>query len=438
MALLDIFKIASIKEESTRLAADLEIAKREKAKIEALFTEIGGADVVKAKAKVHECEKREESLQVECTELERQNHAARLELEGKRQEILVVDDELLLESFALYKPKFHFTNSAAYRERLEVIREQQKSLIKAGRAVVANEDWTVNGSKAEGRKMVGDMKKLLQRAFNNECDYCVDNVKFNNIDSHIVRIEKTCDAVEKLGRILSAAITKEYKQLKLDELHLAYEYQQKKQEEKEEQRKLREEAREQQKLEAEIKLAREKIAKERKHFAVAIKDLERKLADPASEADRAEIEQRLAEVKVQCSALDDEERVIDYREQNAKAGYVYIISNLGAFGENVFKIGMTRRLEPKERVDELGDASVPFGFDIHAMIFSDNAPALEAKLHGHFEKHRINKVNVRKEFFRAELAEIEAVLRENYDKVFDLTRHAPAEQYRESLVMRAA
>jgi len=123
------------------------------------------------------------------------------------------------------------------------------------------------------------------------------------------------------------------------------------------------------------------------------------------------------------------------REQNAKAGYVYVISNVGAFGEGIYKIGMTRRLDPMERVDELGDASVPFWFDVHAMVFSENAPSLEAKLHERFSTGRLNKVNGRKEFFRADIREIEAVIRANYDAVVEVVHEAPAEQFRESLRM---
>jgi hypothetical protein len=161
--------------------------------------------------------------------------------------------------------------------------------------------------------------------------------------------------------------------------------------------------------------------------------LETKLATSTDAVDRKAIEDKIAEVREKFHALEDEEKVVDYREKNAKAGYVYIISNIGAFGENIYKIGMTRRLDPYERIYELGDASVPFVFDVHAMIFSDDAPSLEAKLHGHFEAHRLNKINNRKEFFRANLVEIESVLRKNYDRVFDLIQYAPAEQYRESL-----
>lgn len=144
---------------------------------------------------------------------------------------------------------------------------------------------------------------------------------------------------------------------------------------------------------------------------------------------------KISEVEAGRAALDNEEKVIDYREQNAKAGYVYVISNVGAFGEGVYKIGMTRRLEPNERIDELGDASVPFWFDVHAMVFSENAPALEGKLHERFAAGRLNKVNGRKEFFRADITEIEAVIRANYDAVVEVVHEAPAEQYREILRM---
>lgn len=281
--------------------------------------------------------------------------------------------------------------------------------------------------------MVNDMKKLLLRSFNNECDYCVDNVKFNNIETSEKRIEKSFEQCNKLGRIMNAKIASIYRQLKYDELYLSFEYQKKKAEEKEEAKRAREELREQQKLEREIREAREKIAKEKKHFTVAIKGFEEKLKNAVYGRDREMLEKNLDEAKRQLADLDKEERVIDYREQNAKAGYVYVISNIGAFGEGVYKIGMTRRLEPMERVDELGGASVPFSFDVHALIFSDNAPVLEAKLHEYFYNNRINKMNDRKEFFRADINEIEKVIKNNYGKIVDVVKDAPAEQYRESL-----
>lgn len=440
MSLSDIFKVSSIKAENVQLLSELERTRTEleslkgvHAELKATFKQIGAGDVMVLKEAIKSYVQQAASVRTELDDLTRQRQKADLELNSRINELIVLDDELLFESFALYKPKFSFTNSMQYKERLDDVRAAQKGLIKQDRAVVANEKWTVNGSDAEGRKMVSDMKKLLLRSFNNECDYCVDNVKFNNVDRHVARIEKSFDAASKLGRILNARITDEYKQLKLDELFLAHEYQEKRQEEKEELRRLREEQREQQKVEQEIRAAREKIAKERKHFSTALKDLMARLSSSVDVVERRDIEDRIAQIQEKFDALQNEERVVDYREKNAKAGYVYIISNIGAFGENVFKIGMTRRLEPMERIDELGDASVPFTFDVHALIFSDDAPALEGKLHSHFESKRVNRVNNRKEFFRADLSEIEAVLRQNYDRIFDITHHAPAEQYRESL-----
>lgn len=439
MSFMDIFRINEIKAELARTAKERDalksaLADTDKMDYHQLKQAIENLGLQKEKANQElqaaqaEFAKRRQGFDQQLAELAKQ-------IELRKKEIIVLDDEILLESFALYKPKFKFLTSEEYKTRLDACREKQKQLIKDGLAVKINENWTVNNSKAEGRKMVNDMKKLILRSFNNECDYCVDNVKFNNMEVNEKRIEKSFEELNKLGRIMQAVITDAYKKLKYEELYLAFEYQQKKQEEKEEQKRVREELREQQKLEQEIRQAREKLAKEKKHFAKAINELESKLKEAADDTERALMLEKLEEVKGQYAELEKEEKVIDYREQNAKAGYVYVISNIGSLGENVYKIGMTRRLEPLERIDELGDASVPFEFDVHALIFSDNAPALEAKLHEHFYKSRINKLNDRKEFFRADIHEIEKVIKENYDKVVDVVKEAPAEQYRESLLM---
>lgn len=124
---------------------------------------------------------------------------------------------------------------------------------------------------------------------------------------------------------------------------------------------------------------------------------------------------------------------IDYRRANERAGYVYIISNIGSFGEGIYKIGMTRRLEPTDRIDELGSASVPFKFDIHALIFSADAPSLETALHQAFADYRVNKVNNRKEFYKIPLKEIEKLVKQYHDKTVTFEYVAPAEQYRETL-----
>lgn len=357
------------------------------------------------------------------------------QISAAKQELVETDEEVLMQSFGMYKPHYAFANSTRYKEELADLRAKQKDWIKRGLAATGSDTWTVNGDARKGKKMIADMQKLLIRAFNFECDDAIDHVKFNNIDTSKKRIESSFNAISKLGAICSVAITETYKNMKIRELYLAYEYQVEKQKEKDALKQLRAEERERAKLEKEIAEARKKIEKEQKHFSNALLKINQQIANanadelPALEAKKAELESQLSD-------LGESMKKIDYREANQKAGYVYIISNVGAFGEGIYKIGMTRRLEPMDRVDELGDASVPFDFDVHALIFSDNAPALEAALHRAFEDRKLNMVNTRREFFRVSLDEIKAVVKENFDKTVDFIDIPPAEQYRQSELLR--
>ena len=344
-----------------------------------------------------------------------------------------MDDEILVQEFGLYKPQYDFANSLDYKERLAKVRDQQKTLIKEKRAVNGNTSWQVNGSASKGKKMVSDTQKLLLRAFNTECDDIISKVKYTNFDASLDRIYKSSDAISKLGSIMNISVSNDYLDLKIKELRLAFEYQQKKQEEKEAQKAERAELREAAKLQKEIELQRKKIEKEQTHYQTAYEKLLKQLEATPDNVDlikkKAELENQLQDIE---KAIQD----IDYREANHKAGYVYIISNIGAFGENVYKIGMTRRLDPQDRVDELGDASVPFNFDVHAMIFSDDAPALEAALHKAFEDKKLNMVNTRREFFNVTLDEIKEVVKKNFDKTVEFIDVPDAEQYRVSQKMK--
>lgn len=356
------------------------------------------------------------------------------QLQELRKQILGAEETILLESFCLYEPKYQFINSGEYKQRLDEIREEQKLVAKRlGATVDTWETHAVQLTGAEWKKLRKDTLKLALRSFNSESEYCIDNVKFNNVDKMEARIRRSFETCNSLLKIVEAWWTESVLERRLKELYLAHEYQVKRQEEKEAIRQAKEEQREQAKLEKEIREARAKIEKERQHFLAALQKLQARLAAANDEQERAELQGRIDELANLKGRLDEEERLLDYREQNARAGYIYVISNIGAFGEGVYKIGMTRRLEPMERIDELGDASVPFRFDVHALVFSDNAPALEAKLHAHFASGRLNKINNRKEFFRADIKEIEAVIRANYDAVVEVVHTPPAEQYRESI-----
>lgn len=423
MALGDIFKAKENNQLKARIA-ELESMLTPEMKDSLKLREL----IATQQSTLSELEKRTAKDQTDLSSLQQQ-------IVDAKKDLIETNEEVLMQSFGIYKPHYSFANSTEYKDELAKIRAKQKECIKQGLAATGSDTWTVNGDARKGKKMIADMQKLLIRAFNCECDDVIDHVKFNNVESGEKRIESSFNAISKLGAVCGVAITATYKKLKIKELYLAYEYQVEKQKEKEALKQLRAEERERAKLEKEIAEARKKIEKEQKHYSNALQKLVQQIAGaapdelPALEAKKAELESQLSE-------LNESMAQIDYREANQKAGYVYIISNVGAFGEGIYKIGMTRRLEPMDRIDELGDASVPFDFDVHALIFSDNAPALEAALHRAFEDRKLNMINTRREFFRVSLDEIKAVVKENFDKTVDFIDVPPAEQFRQSELLR--
>lgn len=352
-----------------------------------------------------------------------------------KKDIITFSDEILVQDFGLYEPRYSFINADAYKAELTNIRNKQKAMIKDGSAVSGSTDWQVNGSAVQGRKMIKDMQKLLLRAFNSECDEIISKVKYNNYDASVKKMERSFNAIAKLGVTMSISITSIYYDLKIQELRLALEYQIQKQREKEEKAELRAQQREEARLQKEIKEQRKNIDKERKHYEQALSNINKQISS-SSDENIEELNKKKEEIIQSLSDIDTKIKDIDYREANQKAGYVYIISNIGSFGEGIYKIGMTRRLNPQERVDELGDASVPFKFDVHAMIFSEDAPALEAKLHRAFEDRKLNLVNQRREFFKVSLEEIKEVVKNNFDKTVEFIEVPDADQYRISLKLR--
>lgn len=370
-----------------------------------------------------ELEDRNQKIQI-CN-----NKIAELEFEisDKQKQIYGLDNDISAQEYGIYNPTYVFANSDLYKNKLAEIRQQQKEMISAGLACSASPNWTVNGNVAKGKRMIKDMQKLLLRAFNVECDNIVENVRISNFEKSIERINTISSQISKLGIIMDISITRKYIELKVEEVKLALDFQQKKQEEKDKIKELKAQQREEAKAQKEIEEARRRLQKEKAHYQNALDALKQQMEKNGETDDllekKKELENDLADTE---KAIND----VDYREANKRAGYVYIISNVGAFGENVYKIGMTRRLDPTERVDELGDASVPFDFDIHALIFTEDAPKLENALHLAFEDRKINKVNSRREFFRVSLDEIKEVVRKNFDKTVEWTDVPEAEQYR--------
>ena len=352
----------------------------------------------------------------------------------KKKQLICMDDEILVQEFGLYTPQYDFASALDYKEELSKIRQVQKDLIKEKEAVLGNTEWTVNNSKAKGKKMVSDTQKLLLRAFNTECDDLINRVKYNNFDATLDRIYKSAETITKLGSVMNISISQKYLDAKVKELRLAFEYRETKQQGKEQKKMARGEQRDQQKHQRDIEANRKKVEKEQTHYQTAYEKLKLQLEQNPEDKDLLEKKEQLEN---HLSDIDKALCDIDYRQANMRAGYVYIISNIGAFGKDIYKIGMTRRLDPQDRVDELGDASVPFNFDVHAMIFSDDAPALEAALHRAFEDRKLNMVNQRREFFNVTLDEIKEVIKKNFDKTVEFVDVPDAEQYRISQKMRS-
>ncbi|MBN8252844.1 DUF4041 domain-containing protein [Priestia flexa] len=349
-----------------------------------------------------------------------------------QEKLIVVQDELLMQSFGFYEPKYNFENSEAYKAKLDDIRKEQKLMVTEKSATNHSLDWTIGNDKKKGKEFILDTIKLILRAFNNECDNIISKVKFNNIEVSEKRIHKVYEDLNKLTDMQRVFIKREYLELKLQELYLKYEFEQKKQEEKEEQQEIKERMREEARALKELEKAKEKVEKEEKHFAQAIEKMNKQLATSQDHEKEALLE-KLKQLEAQLEETKQNKEDVLYRVQNTRAGYVYIISNIGSFGENIYKIGMTRRLEPMDRVKELGDASVPFLFDVHALIFSDDAPGLENALHKALAHKKVNKVNERKEFFNVTLQEIEKLVKQNHNKTVEFTKLAVAEEYRKSI-----
>ena len=440
MAISDIFRLGQIK-------SDLERVRQERNTLRSTLSEFGQLDAVALKQAIEELRRHRAELQAGLQKLDSELAKRRLEFDKqvvgfdtqvaeKKKQLIILDDEILLQTFGLYKPKYGLESSDAYKKKLESVQSEQSAIVKANKAASAGTDWTINGSKTEGAKMVKDYVKLILRAFNNECDAGVASVKFNNIEAIERRIQKAFEALNKLGSGMHISISHAYLNLRLQELYLIHEYHQKRQEERDEQKRLREQMREEAKVMREIEEAKQKIEKEERHFQKAVSNLDQQIEKAASDEDRKDLERERQAILAKLTEVESKKADVLNREHNTRAGYVYVISNLGAFGENVYKIGVTRRLDPQERVDELGDASVPFDFDVHALIFSDDAPKLENALHKAFADRRLNMINQRREFFQVTLGEIENVVRKNFSKPVEFVNVSEAAEYRQSLAKR--
>lgn len=320
------------------------------------------------------------------------------------------------------------STSDELKNQLALLKVRQDTAIREGSAV------EVTASSATQRQINTQAKQLL-RCFNAECSNIVGAITAKNVDSSRSKMRRSFDALNKIFVSDHVQISEEYFSLKLEELTLVYGYMVKLEEEKEQKKAIREQMVEEEKVRREIEREKQKIEKEELQFSNEVKKLMSYMQKAKDNVERQLYLDKIKELENKLSALQADKENVLQREQNTRAGFVYIISNIGSFGERVFKIGMTRRLEPMDRIAELSSASVPFPFDVHAMIFSEDAPGLEAVLHQHFEQNRVNKANPRKEFFRVDLDEIKKTVLENHNATVKFVDIPDAVEYRETLKM---
>ena len=310
-------------------------------------------------------------------------------------------------------------------QRLKQARAHTLLLAKNGRA--AQCEYVESSRRERAERFVLD-------AFNGKVDSILSRVKEDNSGKLAQEIHDAFALVNYNGEAFrDARITSEYLDARLEELRWGAAAQQLRREELDEQRRIREQMREEAKAQREIERALKDAAKEedtlRKAMAKAAAQIEQ-----ASAEQRTRYEAQLAELTAKLAQAEEKGKRALSMAQQTKRGHVYIISNPGSFGEDVFKIGMTRRLDPLDRIWELGDSSVPFPFDVHAMILCEDAPALECQLHKHFVLSQINKVNHRKEFFRTSTTALRSEI-EGLGIQAHWTMVADAREYRESLAI---
>jgi hypothetical protein len=354
---------------------------------------------------------------------EKTERAMKNRLKGYGDEY-IIPEHSLLDDLA---DDFEFADAG---RQLKVARDRTRLMIRNGTA--ADCDYVETIRKQTAINFVLD-------AFNGKVDTILGRTKHDNAGKLQQSIRDAFNLVNYNGQAFrSARINQEYLDARLEELRWGEIAQQLKRQEREEQRVAKQKIREEAKVAREQARALKEAAKEEEQLQKALLQVREQFAD-ASEEQREMYEQRLKDMEARLQQANERKERARSMAEQTKKGYVYIISNIGSFGENVFKIGLTRRDDPMDRVRELGDSSVPFGFDVHAMILSDDAPALERKLHKHFVLNQINKVNHRKEFFRVTLKdirnEIEALALTTGVK---WTTTAEAMEYRESLAIESA
>lgn len=384
------------------------------AELEAQVEKYGAMNAVDLERAIADLQQQKEDLEAQLTSL-------KLDIEREKADLVEVDEQRILQDVGIYQFSHPLSTSSEYEKQLKDIQQERKVELKRAADSAIEAQWTVGGSKAEGRKMIKQSQRLMTEAYNAALENSIRTLKPFTIDRAIDRMEKTRDRITKNGQVLGIQISQKYHSLAIKELELTADYLVKKEEEKEALRAEREREREERQARKEYEAEKKRLEREK---ALHLRALAKMSQDRADE--RAELESKIR-------GLDDAIHEVEEREANIRTGFVYVISNIGAFGPDVIKVGLTRRLDPLDRVRELGDASVPFKFDVHALIFSHDAVSLERNLHEQLADYRVNAVNQRREFFYATPEHVRALVEElGTEFVLDYQTSVEAYEWHES------
>ncbi len=411
------------------------------ADLKAKYAELRGKDALEAERELqqvrqtaaeleHQAQKQRDAqaqshkdADAQLAAIRRQTDEAAIKLKSLHGQIVETEEITLLQEAGIYEFRHRLADAVAYKAALQRLKDSIKISAKNNHAITATTDWTVNGSTVEGQRMVRDFSKLMLRAYNAEADNCVRSMRPYRLDSAKDRLTKTREVISRLGKTMKINISPSYHKLRLEELELTADHLAKVEEDKERIRAERERQRDEQQAQREFEREKARLTKEEAHWQNALQKW-------ATSGD----EQQAAAARAKLDEIGDAIRGVEEREANIRTGWVYVISNVGSFGDSVVKVGLTRRLDPLERVRELGDASVPFRFDVHAKIFDADAVSLETRLHQHLADRRVNRVNLRREFFYATPAEILTILEDMglKDNLLDYVEEPEAQEWRSS------
>ena len=415
-------EIARLSEERVRLSGELTAAQAGQANLQAFVDAHGGKAAWEADQAADHARQALQQVRTQCAE---QEQGIRADLERLINEEAALQEKLhpmrvqvKLEEAGFTEYDHPAKDSVELAAALRDLRKDVQMAVRSYSAVESLDDFEPPHTKSGRNKLAKDSARLALMAFNSQVDSIIEAASARNYEASLAKIFKAAEVVERQCTVTGVRIKPNYVELRARELQLAVDHLKAKQLEKERKAELREQA----KAERELQAERERLEKERQHYLNVLKTVE----EIGDEAETARLKQQIVEIE---KGINDVEK----REANIRAGYVYVISNIGSFGERMVKIGMTRRLDPMDRVRELGDASVPFNFDVHALFFSDDAVSVETELHHRFADKRVNRINARREFFYATPAEVREALKDIAGNLLEFTEEPEAEQYRLSL-----